>query len=75
MFFPLFLSIFFRTTRLLHGDYYGHELFCYQDKPLTGRVFVSLKELRFLIDCITQMIIAVSEYRMHIGSGSGSGSG
>ena len=50
---PLLLSIFFRTIRLLHGDYYGHELFCYQDKSLTGPVLVFLKELRFLVDCIT----------------------
>ena len=55
MFFLNLLVFSFCTQGLLHGEFHKHKshVFCYKDNSLVGPVFVSLKERRFLIDCIT----------------------
>ena len=55
MFFFILLVFSFCTRGLLHGEFHKHKshVLCYKDASLVGPVFVSLKERRFLIDCIT----------------------
>ena len=55
MFFLILLVFSFCTRGLLHGEFHKHKshVLCYNDTSLVGPVFVSLKERRSLIDCIT----------------------
>ena len=55
MFFLILLVFSFCTRGLLHGEFHKHKshVLCYNDTSLVGPVFVSLKERRSLINCIT----------------------